>query len=245
MTTVDTQSTTPATLPDATKLAVDDLGAGGLVGLIKLLNGAPGSATVVRLDETVNGLKTDGSAVIQPVSAASLPLPAGASTSGNQVTEVARLDSILAELLQKLEPNDPVIVSASALPSGASTGALQTTGNTSLSSIDTKTPALGQALAAASTPVVLTAAQLATLTPPAAITGFATEVTLALLDTDLKASLGSVSVDGAATGTVMDLLYQLGKKLDAANQSFQAQAALLTRAFPVPVRARSTLLHNR
>ena len=51
------------------------------------------------------------------------------------------------------------------LPTGAATSALQTTGNTSLSSIDTKTPALGQALAAASVPVVLTASQLSTLTP--------------------------------------------------------------------------------
>lgn len=51
------------------------------------------------------------------------------------------------------------------LPTGASTSALQTTGNTSLSSIDSKTPALGQALAAGSVPVVLTAAQLSTLTP--------------------------------------------------------------------------------
>jgi hypothetical protein len=52
----------------------------------------------------------------------------------------------------------------------ADTGAIAT----SVASIDTKTPALGQALAAASVPVVLTAAQLSTLTPPAAITGFAT-----------------------------------------------------------------------
>jgi hypothetical protein len=40
-------------------------------------------------------------------------------------------------------------------------------------SIDAKTPALGQALEAASTPVVLTALQMAALAPPAAITGFA------------------------------------------------------------------------
>lgn len=56
------------------------------------------------------------------------------------------------------------------LPTGASTSALQTSGNASLSSIDTKTPALGQALAAASVPVVLTAAQLATLTPLTSVT---------------------------------------------------------------------------
>lgn len=65
-------------------------------------------------------------------------------------------------------------VNASIDTTGLSTSAKQDTGNTSLSSIDTKTPALGQALAAASTPVVLTSAQITTLTPPAAITGFAT-----------------------------------------------------------------------
>lgn len=78
----------------------------------------------------------------------------------------------------------PISAAALPLPSGASTGALQTTGNTSVGSIDTKTPALGQALAAASVPVVLTAAQVTTLTPPAAIAGFALEAGhLAAIDT--------------------------------------------------------------
>lgn len=57
----------------------------------------------------------------------------------------------------------------SALPSGASTSVLQTAGNVSVASIDIKTPALGQALAAASAPVVLTAAQITTLTPLASV----------------------------------------------------------------------------
>lgn len=43
--------------------------------------------------------------------------------------------------------------------------AVDTAGNAILTSIDTKTPALGQQLAASSTPVVLTAAQMSTLTP--------------------------------------------------------------------------------
>lgn len=54
--------------------------------------------------------------------------------------------------------------------------ARETGGN--LASIKTNTdkiPALGQALAAGSVPVVLTAAQITTLTPPAAITNFANE----------------------------------------------------------------------
>lgn len=78
----------------------------------------------------------------------------------------------------------PVSAASLPLPTGASTSALQTTGNTSIGSIDTKTPALGQALAASSVPVVLTAAQVVTLTPPAAITGFALEAGhLATIDT--------------------------------------------------------------
>lgn len=48
---------------------------------------------------------------------------------------------------------------------GLATSAKQDTGNTSLASIDTKTPSLGQALAASSVPIVLTSAQLTTLTP--------------------------------------------------------------------------------
>jgi hypothetical protein len=63
----------------------------------------------------------------------------------------------------------PVSASSLPLPSGASTATLQTLGNSSLSSIDGKTPSLGQALAASSIPVVLTTAQLSTLTPLASI----------------------------------------------------------------------------
>lgn len=70
--------------------------------------------------------------------------------------------------------------------SGVATSAKQDTGNTSIASVDTKTPALGQALAASSVPVVLTAAQITTLTPPAAITGFATSAKQDNLLTELQ-----------------------------------------------------------
>lgn len=56
----------------------------------------------------------------------------------------------------------------------------------SVASVDTKLPALGQALAAASVPVVLPAATITTLTPPAAITGFATETTLGAIQTAVQ-----------------------------------------------------------
>ena len=41
-----------------------------------------------------NAVKVDGSAVTQPVSASSLPLPAGAATSANQSTEITALGTI-------------------------------------------------------------------------------------------------------------------------------------------------------
>lgn len=55
---------------------------------------------------------------------------------------------------------------SSSTPTGAATEAKQDTQITKLTSIDGKTPALGQALAAASSPVVLTAIQAAALAAP-------------------------------------------------------------------------------
>jgi hypothetical protein len=114
----------------------------------------------------------------------------------------------------------------------------QDIGNTSVASIDTKTPALGQALAAASVPVVLTAAQISTLTPPAAITGFATEATLSTLNGKVTAcNTGAVTISAALpagnnnigdvdvatlpaiTGTVTANLGTLNGAATAANQT--------------------------
>jgi len=152
---------------------------------------------------TVDGPLTDTElrATAVPVSMASPPT--GSATAANQATEITALGSLLTELQTKTEPADQqhTIVDSSALPSGAATGTKQDTGNVSLASIDTKVPALGQALAAASVPVVLTAAQLTTITPPAAITGFATESTLdtrtgALTETAPATDTASSGING-------------------------------------------------
>lgn len=67
----------------------------------------------------------------------------------------------------------PVSASSLPLPSNA---AEETGGNLAAIKADTdKIPSLGQALAAASVPVVLTALQVTALTPPAAITNYAEE----------------------------------------------------------------------
>jgi hypothetical protein len=65
-------------------------------------------------------LKVDGSAVTQPISAASLPLPSGAATAANQATANTSLASLVSNT------------------TGLSTASNQSTANTSLASIDTK-----------------------------------------------------------------------------------------------------------
>lgn len=135
----------------------------------------------------------------QPVSVASLPLPTGAATSAKQ-------DTLLTELQLKadLSETQPVSVASLPLPSGAATSAKQDTGNTSIASVDSKTPALGQALAAASTPVVLTAAQVTTLTPPAAITNYAAET-----GGNLAAILAKIIVSPATEATLAAILAKI------------------------------------
>lgn len=92
---------------------------------------------------TSSGLRVDGSGTTQPISAASLPLPTGAATSANQVTELASLASIDAGIPAALgsttgSASMPVVIASDQvlpLPTGASTSALQTSGNASLVSI--------------------------------------------------------------------------------------------------------------
>lgn len=101
-----------------------------------------------------NALKTDSSAITQPISASTLPLPTGASTSAKQpalgtagtasadVITVQGIASMTALKVDGSAVTQPISAASLPLPAGAATSALQTTGNTSLGSIDTKTPSL-------------------------------------------------------------------------------------------------------
>lgn len=119
-------------------------------------SGGGGAATIADGADVAQGATTDAEA---------------AAGNGSVVALLKRLRTLLGGTLAVSSASLP-------LPAGAATSALQTTGNTSLTSIDGKTPALGQALAAAAVPVVLTAIQIAAITPPAAIAGFALDATL-------------------------------------------------------------------
>lgn len=120
---------------------------------------------------SMTALKVDGSGVTQPISAAALPLPAGASTSALQTSGNTTLTTISGQLPAtlgaKTTANSMAVNIASdqaalPLPTGASTSALQSTGNSTLSGIAAQLPAtLGQKAMAASEAVVIASDQSA------------------------------------------------------------------------------------
>jgi hypothetical protein len=160
------------------------------------------------------------------VNAAPIPISTGAATSALQTTGNTSLASIDTKLTNPL----PVSVASLPLPALAATSTLQTTGNNSLSSIDGKTPALGQALAAASVPVILPSATITTLTPPAAITGFALETggNLASIkaDVDKIPSQGQALAAGS-TPVVLTAIQQAALTPPAAITGFALEAGHL------------------
>lgn len=137
---------------------------------------------VVHVDDNSGSLTVDGSVTANAgtnLNTSALAL----ETGGNLASIKTNTDKIPALGQALAAASVPVILPAATITTltppaaitGFATSAKQDTGNTSVASIDTKTPALGQALAAASVPVILPAATITTITPPAAITGFALE----------------------------------------------------------------------
>lgn len=126
-------------------------------------NGLPvGASTSAKQDtgnSSLSSIDTKTPALGQALAASSVPVVLTAA----QIASLAPLGTVA--VTQATGTNLHAVVDSSALPTGASTSALQSTGNASIASVDTKTPALGQALASSSVPVVLTAAQVSTLTP--------------------------------------------------------------------------------
>lgn len=135
-------------------------------------------------------VKTDSSATTQPISAASLPLPAGASTSANQATT-----------------------------------------NGSLSSIDSKTPALGQALAAGSQPVVLPAAQVTALTPLSSVA--VTQPTGTNLHAVIDSGAVTATISGTPTVAVTSSTLPTGASTSALQTSGNASLTSIDSKLPV------------
>ena len=97
---------------------------------------------MVRISQASQAVNSSGEQICEisnallAMSVASLPLPAGGSTSALQTAG----NSSLASVDGKITTCDTgaVVVSSSALPAGGATSTLQTAGNSSLSAIDTK-----------------------------------------------------------------------------------------------------------
>lgn len=112
-----------------------------------LVAGKNASGNMQSLPITTNGIKTDGSAVTQPISASSLPLPTGASTSAKQpalgtagsassdVITVQGIASMTALKVDGSAVTQPISAASFPLPSGASTATNQATQTTALQAI--------------------------------------------------------------------------------------------------------------
>jgi hypothetical protein len=165
---------------------------GSIVGL-----DATSLAALENITATVSGdinLSTSTLAALENVSIDNFP--ASQAVTGSFLTD--------AQLRASAVP-----VSGSVSVTGVATAANQATEIASLNSIDTKTPALGQALAAASTPVVLTAAQVSTLTPLSTVTANIGTTNGLALDTSVNtllkpaSTLSAVTTLGSITNTVV------------------------------------------
>lgn len=128
-----------------------------------------------------------------PISAASLPLPTGASTEATLAAAKTDLDTIAAALTNPL----PVSLASVPLPTGASTSALQTTGNTALAAIEAALtnplPVSGTVAISGTVPVSATALPLPT--------GASTAAKQPALGTAGSASADVISVQGVASMT--------------------------------------------
>ena len=172
----------------------------------------PPAITGFALDTSVNTLLKPAStlAAVTTLGTITNPLPVGTNTIGNvnqtigaagfsKITDGTNTSAVKPASIAAIATDPALVVTIS--PNGnQATATNQTTTNASLSSIATNTPPLGQALAAASTPVVLPVAQIIALTPPTN-TGYA-------LDTSVNSLLKPASTLAAVTtlGTITNPL---------------------------------------
>jgi hypothetical protein len=245
---VTTQTAVLATLPDGTQIAVDQLPTGELVQIVKLYDGAADSINAASVS-AAGALKVDPSAVTQPVSAAALPLPAGASTEGTLALIKAKTDNIDVLLSTRTKAADVQKVDGSAVTqpvSGPLTDAQLRASAVPISGtvtvVDSVPLPVSGTVAVSNLPATQPISAVALPLPA----GAATDTSLVTLDTDLKAEIGSVgTIPGAYT--VLDRLNQIGAKIDAARSTNATEATLkkLLTALSKPVSpSYSTLLHR-
>lgn len=167
---------------------------------------ATGVVTVQGIASAV-AVKVDGSAVTQPVSAASLPLPSGAATAAKQpalgtagsasadVLSVQGVASMTALKVDGSAVTQPVSAASLPLPSGASTSAKQDTAQTSLTSIDGKITAVNTGAVVVSSSALPSGASTSAKQPALGTAGSASADVISIQGI---ASMTAVKVDGSA-----------------------------------------------
>jgi hypothetical protein len=146
---------------------IGPLAAGGTLNplIVSAQQSTPGAAPW--LTTLGDGFQTAAFATSAPVGTevglVTRPIGTATEETLSGFVATAGSDSATAVSVQGAVGGNPVPITATTLPlaTGASTSANQTTGNTSLSSIDTKTPALGQTTMTGSRPVVIASNQSA------------------------------------------------------------------------------------
>lgn len=138
------------TAGSGTTIAADEVSDGTLgsvkVQYVKIMDGTLDGTTKATVNS--NGLKVDGSAVTQPVSAASLPLPSGASTAAKQpalgtagtasadVITVQGVASMTALKVDGSAVTQPVSAASLPLPALAATSTKQSDGSQKTQVVD-------------------------------------------------------------------------------------------------------------
>lgn len=204
---------------------------------------ATGAATIGKVDQGAGGAsawKVDGSAVTQPVSAASLPLPSGASTEAAQTTGNASLASILAKLIAapsteaKQDAGNASLVSILAkIIAAPATEAKQDTGNTSAATTATQTTTtatntgtIAGAVGAHDTTLPAGVVEIAgigqTSAPTAVTSGRAVRAWFSLVGAQMVGLLGA---NGSAIASVTNAVPVGGKDGSGSAQPFLVNAS--------------------
>ncbi len=227
-----------ASPPANIKQATDESAVDGHMPIVKLGVSADGDASRIPADS--NGLLVQqvtaplptGAATETTLAAVLAKLIAAPATEAKQDTLIAKdfaTQTTLAAILAKLIAAPATEATAAAILAkiiaAPATEAKQDTliakdfaTQTTLALIKTdvdKIPSQGQALAAASMPVVLPAAQITALTPPAAITGFATETTLAAANVLLGAVTETAPTTDIASSGLNGRLQRIAQRLSS------------------------------
>lgn len=133
-----------------------EIGATSLAALESITVQNAAGASAVNIQDGGNSITVDGT-----VNVGNFPATQNVNVTNSSIAVTGPLTN--TELRASAVPVSlaSTTITSSALPTGASTAANQTTSNTTLSSIDAKTPALGQTTMAASSPVTIASNQSA------------------------------------------------------------------------------------